>query len=187
MPLDTDVMQELDTLVRGGFEDRDRIVEILTEEMFEPGELDADEVEAAVDAALDAHEHSKAGWPAMTDCDRLDSVFDALEARGLVALQFAGFTQSDGFSDVSEVYAGLPDKGRVIGYCFYHGQDLARAVNGAGLHLAFGPVDPALEETEGSKVGVVIVEELHRAGFRVEWDGTFKQRIFVPDIDWQRR
>ena len=51
MPLSTEVVSEIDLFVRGGFEDRDRIIEIVTEEMYEPGELNAEEVEAAVDAA----------------------------------------------------------------------------------------------------------------------------------------
>ena len=50
--------------MRGGFEDRERTIEILTEEMYEPGELDAAEVEHAVDAAMRAHDQAKKGWPA---------------------------------------------------------------------------------------------------------------------------
>ena len=33
----------------------------------------------------------------------------------------------------------------------------------------------------------MIVEELNRQGLAVAWDGTFSERIFIPDIDWKRR
>jgi hypothetical protein len=187
MPLDPEVLTEIDGFVRGGFESRDRIVEILTEEMHEPGELDADEVQSAVDAAVRTHEREKLSWPDVTDCDRLDAVFAALTDKGIVALQYAGYTQSDGYADVSEAFHGRADRDAVVGYCFYHAQDLDRAVNGDGLYLAFGPMDPKDEEVEGPRVGVLIADELRGAGFEVQWNGTFDQRIFVPKIDWKRR
>jgi len=75
MPLNPEVLREIDSLVRGGFEERAHIIEILCEEMHAPGELDEAEVIAAVDAALTALAQDKATWPATTDCDRLDGAF----------------------------------------------------------------------------------------------------------------
>lgn len=187
MPLDSQALFEINTFVRGGFEQRDRIVEILTEETYEPGELDEAEVQSAVDAAITLHERGKSAWPIRTDCERLDAVFSALTKKGIVAIQYAGYTQSDGYEDISEAYHGRIDKDEVVGYCFYHGQDLARAVNGDGLYLAFGPIDPKQEETEGPRVGEMIANELRNAGFDVRWNGGVDQRIFVPEIDWKRR
>ncbi len=187
MTLPQDVLSEIDVFVRGGFEDREGILEILLEERYEPGELDADAVEAAVEQAIAVHEAQKKHWPATTDCDRLDAVFSALSSKGIVALQNAGYTQSDGYSDVVEAYHRHPHKDRLIGYCFYHGQDLERAVAGDGLYLAFGPMDPSQEATEGPRIGALIAEALRRGGLEVAWDGTFDQRIFVPAIDWKRR
>jgi hypothetical protein len=187
MSLNPETLRELESLVRGGFEERDRIIEILCEEMYAPGELAEADVIAAVDAAFASLARDKATWPATTDCDRLDGVFAALNARGIIALQNAGYTQSDGYDDVRQSHHERSDRDRVIGYCFYHGQDLERAVHGQGLHLAFGPMDAKKEETEGPRIGAIIVEELARAGFAVRWDGTFDQRIFIPTIDWKRR
>jgi len=187
MPLNSEVQREIDGLVRGGFEERDRIIEILCEEMYEPGELDEAEITAAVDAAFAVREQDKATWPRVTDCDKLDQVFVALNALGMIALQNAGYTQSDGYGDIGEFYHRRSDRNKVIGYCFYQGQDLARAVNGEGLHLAFGPMDPQNEATEGPRIGGMIVEELERLGFAVQWNGTFAERIYIPAIDWKRR
>ena len=187
MALDRDVLDEIDVLVRGGFEARDDIVEILCEEMFEPGELSATDVADAVDAAIARHNLDQRAWPAVTDCDRLDAVFAALNAQGIVALQNAGYTQSDGHSDITEAWQNLPNPDTAFGYCFYHGQDLARAVRDEGLWLAFGPLDADKEASEGPRIGALIVAELQRAGFATQWNGTFDERIGVPRIDWKKR
>ena len=82
MALPKETLQEIDALVRGGFEDRDRIVEIFCEEKYAPGELDPAAVAAAVDSAFAALETEIAGWPSVTDCDKLDRAFAALNHRG---------------------------------------------------------------------------------------------------------
>jgi len=187
MPLSSDTLREITAQVRSGFKERERIIEIFCEEMYAPGELEPTEVEAAVDAAIGAHESEKATWPSVTDCDQLDEVFAALNRRGVVALQNAGYTQSDGYDDCVQAYEALGNKHRVVGYCFYQGQDLERAVEGGGLYLAFGPIDPKDEEKKGPAVGKIVVEELERAGFKANWDGTFKTRICIPIFDWKHR
>jgi hypothetical protein len=187
MRLSPDNLREIEGLVRGGFEERDRIIEILCEEICAPGELDETEVTTAVDAAFASLAHDETTWPTTTDCDRLDGVFAALNARGIIALQNAGYTQSDGYDDVQQCYAERSDRDTVIGYCFYHGQDLDRAEHGQGLYLAFGPIEAQKEAMEGPRIGAMIADELTCAGFAVTWDGTFAQRIFVPAIDWKRR
>lgn len=187
MPLPSEILNQIKTLVRGGFETRDRIVEILCEELYEPGELEETEVTAGVDEAFARLDAEKKTWPATTDCDKLDEVFSALNAKGIIALQNAGYTQSDGYDDILDAYDRHPEKHKLVGYCFYQGQDLERAVNGKGLLLAFGPIDPKKEESEGPVIGGIIVEELHRVGFSTEWNGSFSQRISIPQIDWKRR
>lgn len=184
MPLDAEVIDEIDVRVRGGFDDRARIAEIICDEIYEPGQVDRDEVESEISRAFAAKREARKNWPSTTDCDRLDAALAALTTKDIIALQNAGYTQSDGYDDVMQACEGLPG---AVGYCFYHGQDLDRAVRGHGLYLAFGPIDPALERTEGPRVGALIVEELQRQGLRVEWTGTFDQRIFVPEIDWKKR
>jgi hypothetical protein len=186
MPLAPEIFGQIRSFVRRGFETREQIVEIFCEEIYEPGELDEAEVAVAVDAAFVVLEEEKASWPEVTDCDRLDRTFAALEGRGVIALQNSGLTQSDGYGDVWEIYDSHPERAKIIGYCFYHGQDLERAVNGEGLYLAFGPMDPKQEQVEGPRVGAVIVEELARTGFSPEWNGTFATRIHIPKIDWKR-
>jgi len=187
MSLKPETLSEIAALVRGGFEERDRIVEIFCEEMYEPGELDSADVQAAVEQAFSSLEAEKATWPEVTDCDKLDAAFSALAKQGVIALQNAGYTQSDGYDDVRQEYRAHPRRETVIGYCFYHGQDLERAVHGDGLYLAFGPIDPKKEAAEGPRIGALVAEQLRSQGFDVQWDGTFNQRIHIKNLDWKRR
>jgi hypothetical protein len=184
---DADVIDEIDVLVRSGFWDRERLIEIICEELYAPGGLDPNAVEIEIDKQIATWEAAKETWPDVTDCDRLDTAFAALNERGVIALQNAGMTQSDGHSDFRQAYDDHHNKSSIVGYCFYHGQDLERAVRGGGLYFAFGPVDPKEEETTGVEIGNMVREELERVGFAVEWDGTFANRIRVPRILWQRR
>ncbi len=178
--------REIDLFVRGGFYSKRELVQIFCEGMYEPGELPKKEVTAEIDKAFTKLLAAQKRWPAITDCDRLDRVFDVLNAQGIIALQNAGYTQSDGYDDVREEYAKRK-KQQPIGYCFYHGQDLERAVAGVGLYLAFGPMDAKKEQTEGPRVGKLIVAALRDEGFEVKWDGSFAQRIFVTNLDWKKR
>ncbi|MBL1079196.1 hypothetical protein JK358_32805 [Nocardia sp. 2] len=119
-----------------------------------------------------------------TDCDRLVRAFAALRLRDVAAMHSAGDTMAQGLEDVDQVLGESP---AYIGYCFYHGQDVERAMAGEGLYLAFGPRDPDLEESEGPAIGHMIVEELTRTGLTPTWDGTFDQRILIESFDWHAR
>ena len=185
--LAVDVIDEITTLVRSGFYTRDQLACIFCEERYAPGELEADEVLTAIDAALATWEEEKRSWEGVTDCDRLDAAFAALNERGIIAIQNAGYTQSDGYDDFLEAYANCEDKSNIQGYCFYHGQDLEHAVRGRALFLAFGPADPDQEESKGPEIGQIVKEEMERAGLSVDWDGTFARRLSIPDLKWQKR
>ncbi len=185
--MDNEVQRHIWRLVRSGFYEKRHIVEIDCEEIHEPGTHDKDEVAAAVQREVEALLEEQKSWPQVTDCDRLDEVFEALNQQGVIALQNAGNTQSDGYDDVREIYGEAGEPSGYMGYCFYHGQDLERAVQGEGLWLAFGPLKPESEKTEGPTVGALIVKELELKGLRVKWNGTFGQRIFVENLEWKKR
>jgi hypothetical protein len=80
---------------------------------------------------------------------------------------------------------GVPED-RYIGYCFFHSQDIDRALDGEGLMLAFGHLDSE-DPQDGIAVGRTICDALRKEGFEVEWDGTAEQRINVPRLHWRRR
>ena len=173
-------------LVWSGFHGPDDIVEIIDEAVFEPGQIDHGWLRAEIDEAFREKQAEERTWPEVTDCDRLDHVFDALEAQGILSLQNAGYTQGDGLADVAQFYneAGGEQSG-IEGYCFYTGQDLERVMESGQLWLAFGHVDG--EDGPGEEIGRRIKAAFETAGFKVEWDGSIKTRLLVTGIRWQRR
>ena len=102
----------------------------------------------------------------------------------IIALQNAGYTSSDGHDDVGEIHSKQPH-GTYKGYCFYHGQDLERAVSGQGLMFAFGD----MKDTDEGKAAVAatIIAALERQGFAVDWNGSVQKKIEIPKINWQGR
>ena len=168
--------------VWSGFHTHDDIDQMI-EDILED-DCDAEQLHSLVGPALRAKGLAERSWPQVTECDRLDAVFRALHASGICALANAGFTMSDGFTDVAEVLAVAPP-GHYNGFCFYHGQDVDRAVDNEGLMLAFGDVDDDAEKT--AQVGERVAGALRSAGFPVEWNGSIKTRISIPVFDWKRR
>jgi hypothetical protein len=71
-------------------------VELACDDPDEHGELDVEDFAATVDARIAALKVEAAGWPATTNCDRLDQAFEALNEGGVLALQDAGATRSAG-------------------------------------------------------------------------------------------
>jgi hypothetical protein len=179
-------ISEIRRLVWSGFYDADEVQEILLDEIFQPGELDDAWAAGAIKAEFMRKKEVEGAWPLMTDCDRLDSAFDELNGSGIIALQNAGYDQDQGLEDVTDAYheQGGADS-RVEGYCFYHGQDLERAVDGEGLLLTFGDIQG--DDERGIDIGHRIVETLARHGLAVSWSGTIAERIELPEIEWRRR
>jgi hypothetical protein len=91
---------------------------------------------------------------------------------------------SDGISDVSEA---LHERGRtgIKCYCFYHGQDVERAVAGGGLLIAFGDLDD--DKSKKAKVGGLVRDVLEEFGFAIDWNGDTETRLNIPALDWKRR
>ena len=161
------------------YEDMDEMVDDIIEEDCDVAALKAlilPELQRKLDAELT--------WPPLTACDRLDSVFYRLHEEGICALSNTGYTLSDGFSEVAEALDQAPDD-HYHGFCFYHGQDVERAVEGDILLIAFGAIgeDPALS----LNVGRQLVAALSAAGFEVVWDETVERRVEIHHFTWQRR
>lgn len=107
---------------------------------------------------------------------RIAAVFNSLSDEGLVALQAAGYTQEDGFSDCVEACEarGGVESG-LLGFCYYTHQDASRAKRTSHLSLAFWGA-PAGQEADMQRVGCRVVEAFRAADFAVEWDGSTSTR-----------
>ena len=176
------ILNSIKTWVWSGFYSPSEVQEMIGDILED--DVDEDEIRNAVAPEFDEKSKAEATWPQMTDCDRLDKAFADLNDNGIVSLQNAGHTQSDGISDIAEELE-CRDRSKIKGYCFYHGQDLERAVAGNGLWLAFGDLDDTPEGKQA--VGKLILETLAKAGLNADWDGDTKKRISVPKLDWKRR
>ncbi|MGY6649442.1 DUF6891 domain-containing protein [Wenyingzhuangia sp. IMCC45574] len=126
-------------------------------------------------------------WETPTDTEKLIEAFDELCENNIIALHNAGYTTSDGEYEVVEVERNLREN-QVIseGYCFYHEQDLSRAVSleNPSLYIAFQKVDNSDNEVTLS-VGRNVVKILTEKGFKVEWNEDVNSKILIPNFKWQ--
>ncbi len=135
--------------------------------------------------AVAEHRAEQATWPPVTDNDRLDAAFAALERAGIVCRQNFSCCGTCGAAEIWEEMAAVEESGApVIGYAFFHIQDTEAAVEGDGLYLSYGSVVEGPDAAEA--VGRAVVEALEAKGLTTVWDGHWSRRIFVQ-IDWRRR
>jgi hypothetical protein len=184
--------QWLDSVVeidcRSGIYDEANIIEAMDEIIgIELGEASPEllaEYAARVRAGLEAQAREEATWTERTTNDRIDDAFADLDACGILTGQAVGNTMQDGTHRM--VMRGEERGGGLRGIAFYHRQDLENAVDGHGLHIAFGgwesDEDAAVEE-----VGREIVHVLGHQGVGVTWDGSATTRIQIDAFAWQRR
>lgn len=127
-------------------------------------------------------------WKSPTDTERLIKAFDELADKNIIALHNAGYTTSDGEYEVVEVERDLRENEEESdGYCFYHEQDLARAIalEDSSLFIAFQKVDNTDDATT-IEVGKVVAEVLINNDFRIKWDGSARTKIEIPGFRWQK-
>lgn len=119
-------------------------------------------------------------WKKPTDVMLLIKAFNELSENGIIALHNAGYTTSDGGDEVTEVVTILKKKGikKPRGYCFYHQQDLERALvqDKPSLYLTFN----------SDKIGQEIVSVLKKYNFKINWDGTSDNKIQIINFKWQK-
>lgn len=167
--------------------DADEISIIVSEDfLLEPAQKDW--LRARIDAELQSKLAEEATWPTVTDCDRLDQVFESLTAQGVMVEQDAGMTKSDALDIVTDAFEfaqEIDEADGIEGYCYYHGQDLEYALSAGDLWLGFGHFSGKEDLT--LKIGELIKSALEAAGFVVKWDGGAAARMVVEGIRWQRR
>ncbi|MBW1655096.1 DUF6891 domain-containing protein [Flavobacterium quisquiliarum] len=177
--------------VRMGFLSIDDIKENIMEEI-EDNEFEEEISEAWAFEKID-EEYQKLlaeseQWKSPTDTERLINAFDELCDQNIVALHNAGYTTSDGEYEVVEVERELRENGVTSdGYCFYHEQDLARAIDpeNPSLYIAFQKVDNS-DPAVTIEVGKKVAEVLRNNGFEVKWEETASRKIEIPNFRWQQ-
>lgn len=182
-----DMLADIEGQVWYGFGSAGDLDALIEQRAADGDGFDVDRVKAFAATTLAKKLAAEAQWPHTTDCDKLDRVFSHLQAQRICALQCAGSTLDDGYEAVSDAInaEGVPED-RYMGYCFFHSQDIDRALAGEGLQMAFGYLDSD-DAKDAIPVGRTICEALRQEGFETDWNGSPKRRIGVPSLRWQRR
>lgn len=190
-PTNKELKQDVIDLIRQevlfGFDNEAEILEATWDLEADYGEkLDGEWVRHMIAEYYNTRQAETNQWEKPTDFDRLAKSFDELNRAKIIALHKAGYTKQDGYSDVGEVRGHLQPGIEPIGYCFYHMQDLERAIDPEirNLFLAFD--DIGQDDEKAVWVGKKIVATLNKNGLKTEWNGTVDQRIEIKDIRWQK-
>lgn len=176
------LLDQIKAHVWGGFSSPNDIQEMISD-LLEDG-CDEKRLRKSVNIEFQKKLYAEESWPKITDIDRLNSVFKTLNENGILCSHNAGYTTSDGHEISHDLLRDHLD-GDFFGYCFYHGQDLERAVLRGGLYLAYDHVNGDVPEK--IKVALIIQKELEKGGFTLDWDGTTNTRLCIPNFDWKHR
>ncbi len=176
---------QIDVLIASGFFNEDDLETYLAELAFDPDRVPhARMVRDHALAAFATKRAAEAGWPEVTDWDRLARSFDALEADGILALHNAGTTISDAHGDAWDLI-GRDPPGKWRGFAFYHSQDVEGALASGSLFIGFDAVAEGAAAKRG--IGEAVLAALTAQAFAPEWNRDPERRLEVPGIVWQKR
>jgi hypothetical protein len=182
-----EALEQLELDVKFGFENEEQLFESLREMFYDEDDFDENWLRHKISEKYSKHQIESADWTHPTDFERLAETFDELIKERIVCLHNAGHTKSDGEGDCIETIERLDELGiKAIGYCYYHSQDLGRAVDPEIRNLYLGFDSPAQDDNGALLVANKIVDKLKENGFQVNWPGTIDQRIGIENIDWKK-
>ena len=184
------IYESIENQVRMGFlsldEIKDNILDEIEDNEFE-NEISEDWATQHIEAEWQSMLNETKTWKSPTDIERLIAAFDELCDQNIIALHNAGYTTSDGEYEVVDVERKLQDNGIVSdGYCFYHEQDLSRAIakEDPSLYIAFQKVDNEDDDVTIA-VGKKVVEVLKKHQFEVAWNESPTTKIRIPNFKWE--
>ena len=172
----------IDVQARSGFAQLESLFIDLQEVIEDEGLVFHSGWRAEMEAALQQQQEREAAFPTVTANDRLTAAFSQMNQQDLIALENAGYTQSDGWDDLHQYFD--EDGQRAKGGVFYHGQDVERSITGAGLNIRFGAFG---DQGNNLEIGRQVVEVLKQHGFEPIWNENPNQVIDLPPFEWQRR
>lgn len=180
-----EIAEHIQYYINSGFYDREETKESIRAGFYEET-IDEAWLHRQVEKEYTRRLREQAGWPAETSFDRLAKAFDRLNASGIIALHNAGNTKQDATGDAEDIYEELKAKGITVkGYCYYHAQDMERAMDGQPLFVGFGDFDN--DDNSALETGKKVVKALEAYGFNINWDKSVETRIEILNIKWQKR
>ena len=182
-----EVLEQIEKDVLMGFESAEEMTESIADMFADEDDFDEDWLAETIEARCEEHKENSFNWSKPTDFERLDAAFTHLIKNGIVCLHNAGYTKQDSISDCEDAIEELEDMNvEVTGYCYYHAQDLERAIDPTSKSLLLGFDSVGKDDEEAVIIGDTIVEVLKVLNFEVNWDGTIEHRIEIKNINWQK-
>lgn len=174
--------------IKSGFESLEDIIAETLETVEDEGwenEIGEEWIQENVIREYEKHSQTSKTWQQPTDPERLRQAFDSLCQQQIIALHNAGYETSDAVYEASDIWKDAEDEGLTpIGYCYYHGQDLERAIEDDLLMIGFyGATEN--NEKEAIIIGNKVVAALQAVGFEIDWNGSAKKRIAIRNFKWQ--
>jgi hypothetical protein len=182
-----EVLEQIEKDVLMGFESAEDMTDSIAEMFEEEEDFDEDWLAETIEARCNEHRDNSFNWSKPTDFDRLDAAFTELIKQKIVCLHNAGYTKQDAIGDCEEAINELDDMGiEALGYCYYHTQDLERAIDPTSRTLLLG-YDSFIDDTkETLMIANTIVATLKAHHFAITWNGSIQQRIQIDNINWQK-
>lgn len=178
----------IDRFLEGYCPDAESRVRYMTELLSyvpQPAQSLRSVVKHCVDTAFTAQAIEEVTWPSVTDNDRLNSAFEALEAQGVLARQDFTDCKLCGYDALKEEAREKRLKGiNVRGWVFYDWENTEEAMQGNGLYLQYRCAPGCRNTTPG--IGREIVAVLRARNLCPEWSDKSEDAIRVPMV-WQRR
>lgn len=183
------IFDSIYTQVRSGFYNLEDIQASIVEEIEDNGfedEISEDWAHEQINLVYQELLKESENWETNNQTERLIAAFDELADAKIIALHYPGYTTDDGEYEVEEVERALIDNNeKSNGYCFYHGQDLERAVRGEGLYISFQKINNE-SDAVSKEIAKKVVEVLEKHHLKVDWNGKASTRIFLPDFKWEK-
>lgn len=182
-----EALEQLVLDIKFGFENEAALFDSIRDMFYDEPDFDEVWLRQVISQKYQQRQQESLTWKRPTDFDKLAQSFDQLIMQGIVCLHNAGYTKQDGEGDCMETIEKLNELGiKATGYCYYHSQDLGRAVDEEIRNLYLGFDSPAQNDQEALQVAGKIVSALRENNFDVHWSGTVDQRIEIRNINWQK-
>jgi len=182
-----EALDQIELDVKFGFENEEQLFDSIRDMFYQEEDFDEEWLRQTISDKFQLHKLESVNWKNPTDFERLAEVFDELILENIVCLHNAGYTKSDGEGDCLQTIERLAELGiKAKGFCYYHSQDLGRAVDPEikNLYLRFD--SPTRDDNEALIVANRIVDKMKKNGFEVAWTGTVDQSIEVKNFNWQK-
>jgi hypothetical protein len=182
-----EAIDQLELDIKFGFANEDELFESIREMFYDESDFDEGWLRKEISDKYSKHQIESLQWAHPTDFERLAKTFDELIAERIVCLHNAGFTRSDGEGDCMEAIEQLDElEIKAIGFCYYHSQDLGRAVDPEAKNLLLGFNSVVEDDNDAILIAKRIINKLEKNGFKVNWSGTVDERMEIENIDWKK-